>query len=102
VIAQTVHPHITFEPACIAAPLAILGATLTSYAYVGEAVEEAEGKIPVRRLGLAQADGAFGMLVAVAVFAAAATAGVHHHRIETASSSACRSRWRSAWPASRP
>jgi Mn2+/Fe2+ NRAMP family transporter len=93
VLDQTVQPHISFEPAYVAAALAVLGTTLTSYAYVWEVVEESERKLPIRRLGLAQADAALGMLVAVAVFwfilvAAAATAGVHHHSIETAQDAA--------------
>jgi Mn2+/Fe2+ NRAMP family transporter len=93
VLDQTLQPHVSLQPAFVAAALAVLGTTLTSYAYVWEAVEESERRLPVRRLGLAQADAAVGMLVAVGVFwfilvAAGATAGVHHQTIETAADAA--------------
>ena len=89
----TVVPHISLSPDYTAGALALLGTTLTSYAYVWEAVEESERKLPVRRLGLAQADAAAGMLVALIVFwfilvATAATAGAHHKHIESAQDAA--------------
>jgi len=93
VLESTVVPHLSLSPDYTAAALAILGTTLTSYAYVWEAVEEAERKLPIAKLGLAQADAAVGMLVAVVVFwfiliATAATAGVHHKHIESAQDAA--------------
>jgi Mn2+/Fe2+ NRAMP family transporter len=93
VLHATVSPHVSLNPVYVAAALGVLGTTLTSYAYVWEVVEESERKLPVRRLGLAQADAASGMFVAVALFwfiliATAATAGVHHKSIETAQDAA--------------
>jgi Mn2+/Fe2+ NRAMP family transporter len=93
VLRATTSPGMSFEPRYLAPALAILGTTLTSYAYVWEAVEEAERRLPIRRLGLAQADAALGMIVAVGVMwfilvATAATAGAHHHPVQTAADAA--------------
>ncbi len=93
VLHASIAPHISFDSAYVSGSLALLGTTLTSYAYVWEVVEESERKLPVRRLGLAQADAAFGMFVAVLVFwfiliATASTAGLHHHAVQTAQDAA--------------
>jgi Mn2+/Fe2+ NRAMP family transporter len=92
-LGSTVIPHLSASPDYTAAALAILGTTLTSYAYVWESVEESERKLPISKLGLAQADAAVGMVVAVVVFwfilvATAATAGAHHKHIESAQDAA--------------
>jgi Mn2+/Fe2+ NRAMP family transporter len=73
--------------------LALLGTTLTSYAYVWETIEEAEERPPIDELGLAQADAGIGMLLAVAVFwfiliSTGATLGIHHKTVQTAQDAA--------------
>ncbi|HET9014067.1 MAG TPA: NRAMP family divalent metal transporter [Thermomicrobiaceae bacterium] len=93
VLHQTLLPPISFHPVYIQAALALLGTTLTSYAYVWETIEEAEERTPLRRLGLARADAGFGMFFAVAVFwfiliSTGATLGVHHQKVDTAQQAA--------------
>lgn len=94
VVAQaTLLPHVGLNGDTVQAALAVFGTTLTSYAYVWEAVEEAERKLPVSQLGVARADAGLGMAVAVAVFwfiliSTAATLGVHHHQVKTADEAA--------------
>jgi Mn2+/Fe2+ NRAMP family transporter len=93
VFRATIAPRLSLQSDYVAGALAIVGTTLTSYAYVWEVVEESERKLPVRRLGLAQADAGLGMVVAVALFwfiliATGATAGVHHRQVETAQQAA--------------
>ena len=73
--------------------LALLGTTLTSYAYVWESIEEAEERPPISSLGLARADAGVGMLFAVAIFwfiliGTVATLGVNHLPVETAQDAA--------------
>jgi Mn2+/Fe2+ NRAMP family transporter len=93
VLHQTLLPPISFHPVYIQAALALLGTTLTSYAYVWETIEEAEEGTTVSQLGLARADAGFGMLFAVAVFwfiliSTGATLGVRHEQVQTAQQAA--------------
>lgn len=86
-------PHLDFKPATIAGALAILGTTLTAYAYVWETIEQSEEKPRLRRLGLVQVDAALGIVVAGITFwcilvATGATLGVRHHEVHTAQEAA--------------
>lgn len=93
VLHNTVLPSFSFDQKYIQGALALLGTTLTSYAYVWESIEEAEERPPIGELGLAQADAGVGMLIAVAVFwfiliGTGATLGIHHHQVQTAQDAA--------------
>lgn len=86
-------PHFSFQPEYVSGALALLGTTLTAYAYVWETIEMSEEKPPLRRLGLVQVDAALGIVVAGLTFwfiliATGATLGVHHQRVDTADQAA--------------
>jgi Mn2+/Fe2+ NRAMP family transporter len=86
-------PHFSFRPEMVAGALALLGTTLTAYAYVWETIELSEEKPPLRRLGLVQVDAALGIVVAGLTFwfiliATGATLGVHHEHVDTAEQAA--------------
>lgn len=90
---NTFLPPLSFSPTYIRGALALLGTTLTSYAYVWETIEESQEKKSLRELGLAKADAGFGMLFAVAIFwfiliSTGATLGVHHKQVQTAQQAA--------------
>lgn len=90
---STLVPHASVAPGTIQAMLAILGTTLTSYAYVWEAQGEAESEKPLGRLRLAKLDAGLGMLAAAAIFwftliAVGATLGVHHKPVQSAQDAA--------------
>jgi Mn2+/Fe2+ NRAMP family transporter len=90
---DTVLPALSLNGHYLQGALALLGTTLTSYAYIWETIEEAEERPPISRLGLAQVDAGIGMLIAVAVFwfiliGTGATLGVHHERVQTAQDAA--------------
>lgn len=93
VLHATIHPSISFSPLYLQGALALLGTTLTSYAYVWETIEEAEQQPTIGELGLARADAGFGMVFAVAIFwfiliSTGATLGVHHEKVQTAQQAA--------------
>ncbi len=93
VLRETLLPHLSFSPAYVAGALALLGTTLTSYAYVWETIEEETERPPLRRLGLVQADAGIGMVIAGAIFwfiviGTGATLGVHHHVVATTAEAA--------------
>jgi Mn2+/Fe2+ NRAMP family transporter len=93
VVAATVHPRVTGSQAYVQAALAILGTTLTSYAFVWQEQEEAEEPKPRSRRNLLQVDAALGMLAAVVVFwfiliGTGATLGARHQQIQTAQEAA--------------
>lgn len=93
VLHATIHPPISFSPVYLQGALALLGTTLTSYAYVWETIEEAEEQPTIAELGLAKADAGFGMVFAVAIFwfiliSTGATLGVHHKQVQTAQQAA--------------
>lgn len=93
VLRHTVRPQVSLSGHSLQAMLAILGTTLTSYAYFWESQEQAEDRKPLGRLRLAKADAGLGMVLAVAVFwftliAVGATLGPHHKQIETAQQAA--------------
>jgi Mn2+/Fe2+ NRAMP family transporter len=86
-------PHFDFRPDTVSGALALLGTTLTAYAYVWETIELSEEKPPLRRLGLVQVDAALGIVVAGLTFwfilvATGATLGTHHHPVQTAQEAA--------------
>jgi Mn2+/Fe2+ NRAMP family transporter len=93
VLHATIRPPISLNSAYIQGALALLGTTLTSYAYVWETIEEAEARPPIGELGLAKADAGFGMFFAVGIFwfeliATGATLGLHHTQVQTAQQAA--------------
>jgi Mn2+/Fe2+ NRAMP family transporter len=86
-------PHLRFDHNSVAGALALLGTTLTAYAYVWETISQSEEKQPLRRLGLVQVDAALGIVVAGLTFwfiliATGATLGVHHKTVQTAQDAA--------------
>jgi len=86
-------PHFDLRPETVAGALALLGTTLTAYAYVWETIELSEEKPPLKRLGLVQVDAALGIVIAGLTFwfiliATGATLGVHHQRVDTAEQAA--------------
>jgi Mn2+/Fe2+ NRAMP family transporter len=99
VLHATIVPEISTDHVYVQGGLALLGTTMTSYAYVWETIEEAEESSSeskprrLRKLGLAQADAGIGMFAAVAIFwfiliATGATLGVHHEQVHTAQDAA--------------
>ena len=86
-------PHFDLRPDTVSGALALLGTTLTAYAYVWETIEQSEEKPALRRLGLVQVDAALGIVVAGLTFwfilvATGATLGVHHTQVQTAQQAA--------------
>jgi Mn2+/Fe2+ NRAMP family transporter len=93
VLSATAIPRLSFKPEYIQAVLAILGTTLTSYAYVWETEETKEEDKERKELDIVRLDAAVGMVVAIAVFwfiliATGATLGAHHKHVETADQAA--------------
>jgi Mn2+/Fe2+ NRAMP family transporter len=86
-------PNFSFSNTRVAATLALLGTTLTTYAYVWETIELSEEKPRRRNLGLVQLDAVLGIVVAGLTFwfiliATGATLGVHHTTVQTAQQAA--------------
>jgi Mn2+/Fe2+ NRAMP family transporter len=86
-------PHFDLHPATVSGALALLGTTLTAYAYVWETIEQSEEKPKLRHLGLVQVDAVLGIVVAGVTFwfilvATGATLGVHHKTVQTAQDAA--------------
>jgi Mn2+/Fe2+ NRAMP family transporter len=93
VLRSSFIPHFDFRPATVSGALALLGTTLTAYAYVWETIEVSEERPSLQRLGLVQVDAALGIVVAGVTFwfilvATGATLGVHHHPVQTAEEAA--------------
>jgi len=93
VLAGSFVPHFDLRADTVAGALALLGTTLTAYAYVWETIELSEEKPPLARLGLVQVDAALGIVVAGLTFwfiliATGATLGVHHQKVDTAQEAA--------------
>jgi Mn2+/Fe2+ NRAMP family transporter len=93
VAAGSFVPHLSFRPEMVSGALALLGTTLTAYAYVWETIEVSEEKPPLKALGLVQVDAALGIVVAGLTFwfilvATGATLGVHHQHVDTAEQAA--------------
>ena len=93
VLLDSLVPRLDGSPGYIAGAIALLGTTLTSYAYVWETIEVAHDRPALPRLGLVQADAAIGMIFAGVTFffivvATGATLGVHHKDVQTAQDAA--------------
>lgn len=93
VLAGSFVPHLEGTKEYIAGAIALLGTTLTAYAYVWQGIETTEDRPPIRRLGLIQIDATIGAVAAGITFwfiviATGATLGVHHRAVETASQAA--------------
>lgn len=93
VLRSSFIPHLAFTRNYVAGAVALLGTTLTAYAYVWETVEVAHERPPLRQLGLVQAEAIGGIVVAGIVFwfiivATGATLGVHHQVAQTAQDAA--------------
>lgn len=93
VLLHTVAPAVNFSFNYLSGAIALLGATLTSYAYVWETIEQGIERPPLRRLGLAQVDAGVGMAVSGVLFwfivvTTGATLGAHHHPVQTAQDAA--------------
>jgi|SRR5579872_3991319 len=86
-------PHFERSPEYTAGAIAVLGTTLTAYAYVWQGIEIAEDRPPLRRLGLVQINATGGAIAAGIIFwfiviATGATLGIHHRTVETAEQAA--------------
>lgn len=86
-------PHFEHTKDYVTGAIALLGTTLTAYAYVWQGIEISEEQPPLRRLGLVQVDATFGAVGAGITFwfiviATGATLGVHHVQVQTADEAA--------------
>lgn len=86
-------PHFRTTHAFTSGAIALLGTTLTAYAYIWQGIETAEKPPPLRRLGLVQIDATLGAICAGITFwfiviATGATLGVHHRHVDTAAQAA--------------
>jgi Mn2+/Fe2+ NRAMP family transporter len=93
VVVGSFIPHMRFDRTYAAGVIALLGTTLTAYAYVWETIEMSEERPRLMQLGLVQVDAALGTVIAGVVFwfiviTTAATLGVHHHQVQTAQDAA--------------
>lgn len=93
VLRNSLIPHFSFTGPMITGAIALLGTTLTAYAYVWQTVEMSEETTPLSRLGLVQVDTTLGTIIAGATFwfvviATGATLGVHHKIVQTAQDAA--------------
>lgn len=93
VLSHTFIPHLEASPVYITGALALLGTTLTSYAYVWETIQQGAERPGIGRLGLAQLDAGAGAVVAGLLFwfiliSTGATLGVHHEAVHTAEDAA--------------
>ncbi|MBV9359429.1 MAG: divalent metal cation transporter [Chloroflexi bacterium] len=97
VLRSTLIPHFELSQDYVAGALALLGTTLTSYAYVWETIEtstESAGQpLRLRRLGLAKADAGAGMIAAGILFwfillCTGATLGAQGAQVQTAQDAA--------------
>ncbi len=86
-------PHLEHSRDYVSGAIALLGTTLTAYAYVWQEIEISEERPPLRRLGLVQINATFGAIAAGITFwfiviATGATLGVHHKQVQTAEEAA--------------
>lgn len=93
ILRATLQPRLRTSPPYVEGMLALLGTTLTSYAYVWETVEQAEEQPHLRRIGLVRLDAGLGMVVAGLIFwfiviGTGATLGVQGKPVQTAADAA--------------
>jgi Mn2+/Fe2+ NRAMP family transporter len=93
VLFATIRPQLSGAADYVQGALAIVGTTLTSYAYIWEEQEEAETEEFRASFDVAEADAGLGMAFSVAVFwfvliVSGATLGAHHQRVDTAEQAA--------------
>jgi len=93
VLLNSLVPQFSFTGPMVAGAIALLGTTLTAYAYIWETVEMSEEATPLSRLGLVQVDTTLGTIIAGTSFwfiliATGATLGVHHKVVQTAQDAA--------------
>jgi Mn2+/Fe2+ NRAMP family transporter len=93
VLRSSFVPHFQGSRRYIAGAIALLGTTLTAYAYVWQEIEISEERQPLRRMGLVQVDATFGAIAAGVTFwfiviATGATLGVHGKQVHTAAEAA--------------
>jgi Mn2+/Fe2+ NRAMP family transporter len=93
VLIGSLVPHFERTRDYASGAIALLGTTLTSYAYVWQTIETARERPPIARIGLVQADASLGTVVAglsfwAIVVATGATLGIHHQSVETADQAA--------------
>jgi Mn2+/Fe2+ NRAMP family transporter len=93
VLRGSLVPHFEYTDDYISGTLALLGTTLTAYAYVWESIETSVMGRGLHRIGLLQVDAAIGIVLAgisfwFIVVATGATLGVHHRHVETAQDAA--------------
>lgn len=93
VLHHTIVPTVRTDHIYVAAVLALLGTTLTSYVYVWETIEEEEEHRPLQQLRLVELDAAVGIVITVVLFwfivvATGATLGVSHQTVTTAEDAA--------------
>lgn len=88
VLRNSFIPHVRLDKQIASGAIALLGTTLTAYAYVWETIEMSEERPKLIHLGLVQADAALGTVIAGISFwfiaiATGATLGVAHHPVNT-------------------
>jgi Mn2+/Fe2+ NRAMP family transporter len=93
VLRDSFVPHLERSRDYVAGAIALLGTTLTAYAYVWQELEISQEHPPLRKLGLVQVDATFGAIAAGIVFwfvviATGATLGMHGVHVETAEEAA--------------
>ncbi|HEY9181505.1 MAG TPA: NRAMP family divalent metal transporter [Candidatus Baltobacteraceae bacterium] len=93
VLYHTFVPHIHIDRTFSSGAIALMGTTLTAYAYVWETIEMSEERPKLMHLGLVQADAALGTVIAGIIFwfiviATGATLGLQHHTVQTAQDAA--------------
>ena len=93
VLYASLVPHVRLDSTFSQGIIALLGTTLTAYAYVWETIEMSEERPKLMHLGLVQADAALGTVIAGVTFwfiliATGATLGLHHHQVDTAQDAA--------------
>ena len=86
-------PHLEHSRDYVSGAIALLGTTLTAYAYVWQEIEIKEERPPLRRLGLVQVNATLGAIAAGITFwfiviATGATLGVHGKQVQTAEEAA--------------
>jgi len=93
VLVASVVPQVEWSAPFVDGAVALLGTTLTAYAYVWESITVAKGRPALERLGSVQADAVLGTVVADVSFwfilvASAATLGARHEPVATAADAA--------------